>query len=989
MFTYLRQHHLHTDNASHACALFPAIDTLDVSNQISVRRESVTAPLFSHPLWQGGKANVIFHFGDHAVPFPIGLAALAKSSLLGRPQHPVAPQLVADPHKPEGPTAHIQAARTAFDITMPLMFYRCGLPADAHFAATPGVKLVPADERPVILSFQGAAYDTLPESPVAARIRLTSLDNGSNVLVRLSCAQSVPACATGEMRAYSTSRHPKCEAWTDQLRASKLENAGFKELLLNSTFAAVVQGEGAHSYRVIEALRAGSIPVLLDNAAAPFSSAFSRTWQHAAVFWEDTSDYGLYRLLQHLKSLPATKLLDMQAAGRSLFVQLLASHELQVHGLVNALQVQMANGYSSKDNSVDLGIAEPSAGLWPWSGASLAVASPPRLPLKTSYELDATAWAAMNSSSTFTMSTDLFQSLTLLHLREGITESIGTLLLREDRNASSQSEGIAFMKMMASEAFRWGNEGQYVFAVRRLLQWLGFHHMDVDHQQRFQKLSTGFLQENHSAQGEQCFSALATPAERHMKDDPFTTVLVSFMAAEMYGHANMWREGLTTLQLACSAMAAAFGIDESHDVFLSRARMLPNTLVVALARYRHMWLVQSTYDCLGGPKNSLQHSSQFATACDDSGGNHSLSFHEQTRNNLRSVREAFRQLDNGEEVTAIMQVGLRGPEPLPTCTFPNGRATAAGKAHTQEAIASHTTRVKNRIAVVTLCSYSSDKTNITHIAAANRAAYTARHGYANLFHTQLPEGNASRPPAWYKVHFVSEALNAVDKNCEHDSPSLCRAYDWVVWLDCDSLVMNGDIRIEELLWGAAYAWELKQAPLSRQAQLVQLLHGSHRGPDLVISEDGMMINTGVFALRNSPYARHFVRQWWSGKNSNAQGHVQQHSEQVLPNGAPGGPVPPTNAFIEHNWWEQAALLHAMVLGKDAPTIAQQTIFLPQSWLNPYPHQLSDKLRLPDGSRAHAKFQDGDWLISFSGCSVFLGRSGCNQLLDAYAPIMVQ
>lgn len=53
------------------------------------------------------------------------------------------------------------------------------------------------------------------------------------------------------------------------------------------------------------------------------------------------------------------------------------------------------------------------------------------------------------------------------------------------------------------------------------------------------------------------------------------------------------------------------------------------------------------------------------------------------------------------------------------------------------------------------------------------------------------------------------------------------SHDWVMWLDCDSLIMNFSIPIEQIVWSALSAAE---------------------DPDevhLIISEDGAMINTGA------------------------------------------------------------------------------------------------------------------------------------------------
>ncbi len=51
-------------------------------------------------------------------------------------------------------------------------------------------------------------------------------------------------------------------------------------------------------------------------------------------------------------------------------------------------------------------------------------------------------------------------------------------------------------------------------------------------------------------------------------------------------------------------------------------------------------------------------------------------------------------------------------------------------------------------------------------------------------------------------------------------------HEWVLWLDCDSLVMNSEVTLEHVIWSALSA--------SEQPDEVHV----------ILSEDGTMINTG-------------------------------------------------------------------------------------------------------------------------------------------------
>jgi hypothetical protein len=98
----------------------------------------------------------------------------------------------------------------------------------------------------------------------------------------------------------------------------------------------------------------------------------------------------------------------------------------------------------------------------------------------------------------------------------------------------------------------------------------------------------------------------------------------------------------------------------------------------------------------------------------------------------------------------------------------------------------------------------------------------------NLYH--LYDGSnwidTTRPPAWSKIQAVKHLLT--DEGC-----------DWVMWTDADTVIMNSDIRIEDFL---------PQDPTK----------------DLLVgSDNGGGYNSGVFLVRNSPWALQFLDDWWN------------------------------------------------------------------------------------------------------------------------------
>jgi hypothetical protein len=102
---------------------------------------------------------------------------------------------------------------------------------------------------------------------------------------------------------------------------------------------------------------------------------------------------------------------------------------------------------------------------------------------------------------------------------------------------------------------------------------------------------------------------------------------------------------------------------------------------------------------------------------------------------------------------------------------------------------------------------------ISDASIQNKRAYCEKHGYS----LKIADGqmiDRSRPAAWSKVLAL-----------RHYLPQ----FDWVLFMDTDTLVMNPEIRVESLI---------------------------DERYDVIISEDWSGVNTGVFLMRNSTWS------WW-------------------------------------------------------------------------------------------------------------------------------
>src|SRR4051812_33138025 len=97
----------------------------------------------------------------------------------------------------------------------------------------------------------------------------------------------------------------------------------YETLLQNSTFCLVPRGRRLGSFRFLEALKAGCIPVLLSNGwVLPFAEVID--WNHATVLADERT---LLQTLELLRSIDKTKIFRMKQQTQVLWNQYLSSVE--------------------------------------------------------------------------------------------------------------------------------------------------------------------------------------------------------------------------------------------------------------------------------------------------------------------------------------------------------------------------------------------------------------------------------------------------------------------------------------------------------------------------------------------------------------------------------------------------------------------------------------------------------------------------------------
>eukprot|EP00386_Alphamonas_edax_P000995 GDKI01002959.1.p1 GENE.GDKI01002959.1~~GDKI01002959.1.p1 ORF type:complete len:696 (-),score=170.30 GDKI01002959.1:323-2158(-) len=139
---------------------------------------------------------------------------------------------------------------------------------------------------------------------------------------------------------------------------------------------------------------------------------------------------------------------------------------------------------------------------------------------------------------------------------------------------------------------------------------------------------------------------------------------------------------------------------------------------------------------------------------------------------------------------------------------------------------------------------------------------------------------------------------------------------------------------------------------------------------VVVSEDGLMINTGIFWVRGSPWSVWFL----------------ERIRQMTFN---------RNPITHHPWWEQAAMAYLIhlpfffdfSLARPAPVSDLNkidnwgwppSVFLyDQKQINPYPYLIATQLA------SHVSYEDNDYIISFSGCKIYTSQEVCNEMFRGY------
>jgi lipopolysaccharide biosynthesis glycosyltransferase len=200
----------------------------------------------------------------------------------------------------------------------------------------------------------------------------------------------------------------------------------------------------------------------------------------------------------------------------------------------------------------------------------------------------------------------------------------------------------------------------------------------------------------------------------------------------------------------------------------------------------------------------------------------------------------------------------------------------------------------NKICVATF--YTEDIESLYKLISPSYQKYCDMHGY-DFVSKNISGEKYERHPVWYKINFIQELLNK---------------YDWVLFVDCDTLLTNSNLTIESFI---------------------------KDGKDFYISKDINGINAGVILLKNSDWTKQFLKECW----------------EIDPNHAiykePGFAWDKTQA-------EQRAII--VMINKFG---LEKVEFIPQKIFNAYTYNIW-RLNYPDGEWGPESF-----ILHAPGCSL--------------------
>lgn len=283
----------YTSDPEQACIFILSIDTLDRDTLSKDYAKDIQSKLDNLPLWKNGKNHIVMNLYSGTWPnyhesldFDIGEAMLAKASL------------------------SVFKFRPGFDLSFPLFAKEHPEIGGERGYVYTSINNIPPF-RQYLLGFKGKRYLTGIGSET--RNSLYHIHNKEDIILLTTCR-------------HGKNWQKKAKELNDtrcRIDNEEYDKHDYKKLLYNATFCLVPRGRRLGSFRFLEALQAGCIPVLLSNGwELPFSEVID--WSKAAVWGDERL---LFQVPSIVRSLSVPEILALKQQTQFLWETYFSSIE--------------------------------------------------------------------------------------------------------------------------------------------------------------------------------------------------------------------------------------------------------------------------------------------------------------------------------------------------------------------------------------------------------------------------------------------------------------------------------------------------------------------------------------------------------------------------------------------------------------------------------------------------------------------------------------
>jgi glucuronyl/N-acetylglucosaminyl transferase EXT1 len=277
----------YTSDPSKACLFFVTVD-----------RHHGPFELPKLPHWSGGLNHVVISIADNWVKTQSAENDIGMASTLSS-------------------ITHQSTYRAGFDISVPV-------PQKKFYPKLQGLKAL---DRKWFLTFKGTRYlQDSSDAGVGFRSNpaLRGMHNGKDIVVATTC------------KLVATSSEVTSSVSAECAKEQVIYNKYKFDDLMNSTFGLAPAGRGPSSFRLLEVLSAGSIPVVIsDNFVLPFDSLIE--WRRCAFVFPTSQ---VHRIVPTLRSLSKEEISHRQRYCLFIYREFLSSDDKIVASTAMALKAR-------------------------------------------------------------------------------------------------------------------------------------------------------------------------------------------------------------------------------------------------------------------------------------------------------------------------------------------------------------------------------------------------------------------------------------------------------------------------------------------------------------------------------------------------------------------------------------------------------------------------------------------------------------------------